>query len=65
MAGRLLASVLKDFPEVGIEKIEFLKNRDAAKAAGVRSIPALVYGEHKLTGFLLTRKNIREFLESI
>jgi len=57
--------VLKDYPEIAVEKLEFFTHMAAAKAAGVRSFPTLVSGGQKLSGILLTEKNIRKFLEGI
>ncbi len=54
-----------DSPEYEIDRVEFLSNRASARAAGVKRIPALVYGEKKLTGVLLTKGRIREFLNSL
>ena len=48
-----------------IEKVEMLTNRARARKARVRLIPALVYEDKKLSGVLLTKGKIREFLESI
>ena len=55
--------MLKDFPEIEVEKVEFLTNRAAARDAGVSTIPSLVYGDRKLRGVVLTKGMIRRFLE--
>ena len=65
MAGRALARILDDFPDIKIDKVEFLSNRALAREAGVKTIPSLVYGENKLSGFVLTKGKIRSFLESL
>ena len=57
--------MMGDSPEYEIDRVEFLSNRASARAAGVKRIPALVYGEKKLTGVLLTKGRIREFLNSL
>ncbi len=36
-----------------------------ARKAGVKRIPALVYGEKKVSGMILTKGKIRSFLESL
>ena len=56
---------MEDFPGFRIEKIGFLSNRALARQAGVKSIPTLVCGEKRLSGMLLTKKGIRNYLESL
>ena len=65
MAGRSLAKLLAEFPDVTLDEVEFLTNRERAKADGVRQIPTLVSGDRKLSGFYLTQNRIRRFLESL
>ena len=61
----MLASVLKDFPDIEVTKVGFIANRSLAREAGVSSIPTLVHGDEKLSGFLLTKGRIRRFLEQL
>jgi hypothetical protein len=56
---------VKEFPDIEVNKVSYVGNRSLAKEAGVDSIPALVYGDKKLTGVLLGKGKIRKFLESI
>ncbi len=65
MAGLFLSSLLRDFPDIKLEKIEYLTNLGSAHKVGVRQIPTLVSGDEKLGGFPLTRGSIRRFLESV
>ena len=65
MAGLFLRQLLPEFPGIEITKIEFLTNAARAREEGVRSIPSLVSGERRLSGFLLTKGRIRKFLESL
>ena len=65
MASRALARILDDFPDVAIDKVEYLSNRSVARAAGVNTIPSLVYGETMLSGVILTKSKIRNFLEAL
>jgi len=65
MASRALARILDDFPDIKIDKVEYLSNRALAREAGVKTIPSLVYGEKKLSGLVLTKGKIRSFLESL
>lgn len=65
LAGRALASLLTEFPDVTVEKVEFLTNMGRAREAGVGFFPTLVSGDKKLGGIMLTKQNIRGFLESL
>tara|TARA_R110002050_G_scaffold188601_2_gene323237 strand:+ start:950 stop:1195 length:246 start_codon:yes stop_codon:yes gene_type:complete len=65
LSSHWLKGVLAEFPEVEIERIEFLRHRARARADGVRGIPALVAGERRLSGFLLTKSRLQRFLASI
>ena len=65
MANRSLSKLLPDFPEISLEKIEFLTNRGSARDAGVRSIPTMVSGDQQIGGVYLTQRRIRQFLESL
>jgi glutaredoxin len=65
MAGRSLQQLLPKFPGIKIEKVEFLKNSKRLRRDGVTTIPTLSTGESRLAGFYLTKKRIREFLESV
>jgi predicted DsbA family dithiol-disulfide isomerase len=60
-----LASVLKEFPEITLRKVEYFGNLRSAKAAGVRSIPTLVSGDKILQGVVFTRKQLRGFFASL
>lgn len=65
LAGLFLSRLLPEFPDVIVEKVEYLKNMGAARRAGVQAIPTLVSGDKKLSGALLGKRRIRQFLESI
>lgn len=62
---RSLKQLLPEFPGISLEKVELLTNRSSSRKEGVAMIPTLVAGEHRLTGFYLTKKRIRQFLESL
>lgn len=64
LAGRFLARVLQDFPDVEVERVEVLTNRIRSREAGVSTIPAMTFGDTKLSGFLLGPGRIRKFIES-
>ena len=65
MAGRSLAGLLHEFPHVSVEKIEYLTHLGRSRRDGVRTIPTLISGERRLSGFYLTKQRIRQFLESL
>jgi len=65
MAGMSLTQLRDDFPDVVVEKVEYLGNIGRARSEGVWTIPSLVSGERKLSGFYLTKKSIRRFLETV
>ena len=65
MAGLSLSQLLPEFPDVVLEKVEYLANFRSSRAAGVKAIPTLVSDDRKLTGFYLTKEKIREFLASL
>jgi predicted DsbA family dithiol-disulfide isomerase len=65
MVGRSLAALRGDFPDVEIEEVEYLTNLGRARKDGVRTIPALVAEDRKLSGFYLTKRSLRTFLESV
>ena len=56
---------MDEFPDLELEKIEVLTNLAIARRVGVKRIPALVCGEKRLSGFLLSKGKIRAFLESL
>ena len=65
LAGVWLRMLLPEFPDVEVEKVEYLANMGRSRELGVSFIPTLVSGERKLSGFLLTRNSVRQFLESL
>jgi glutaredoxin len=65
MAGRSLDALLPQFPEVVVERVEYLTNLGQARRAGIRTIPALTAGQQRLSGFYLTKAGIRRFLEAL
>ena len=65
MTGLSLSRVLRDFPDIEVNKIEVLTNIGRSHKDGVRIIPALVAGDKKLSGVVLGKKKIRNFLESL
>ena len=64
-AGLVLKSALLRHPGIALEKIEVLANRERARSDGVTIVPALVADGGKLSGFILTRRRIERFLETL
>ena len=65
MAGLSLSKLLRDFPGIDLKKVEYLTNLRTARREGVKLIPTLKSGDKKLSGFLLSKNAMREFLESL
>jgi len=65
VAGLSLSRLLRDFPDVRVEKVEYLANLGRSRKAGVYQIPTLVAGEKRLSGIYLSKKKIRQFLEAV
>jgi hypothetical protein len=65
LAGLALSQLRADFPDVVVEKVEYLANIGRASREGVWLIPSLVAGDKKLSGVLLTKKSMRDFLEKV
>ncbi len=65
MAGLSLSRLLRDFPDITVKKVEYLANLGRSRKEGVHLIPALVSGDKKLSGIYLSKKRIRQFLESL
>ncbi len=65
MAGLSLKQLLPDFPEVEINKVEYLANLGHSHKEGIHQIPTLAFEDKKLSGMFLTKKKIRRFLEAL
>lgn len=65
LASLALNSLLRDYPHVTLERVEYLTNLSSARDAGVRTIPTLMSEGRTLSGFLLTKSSIRRFLDSL
>ncbi len=62
MAGKYLTEELQDFPGVRLEKVDIFIAPLTVAQKGVRMIPAIMIGEHKLSSIYLGKKEIRSFL---
>lgn len=65
ISGLALRRVLRSRPDLEVTKVEFLTHREAAREAGVRSIPTLVANGRILSGIVLTPAMIERFLGSL
>ena len=63
MADRALTIILKDYPDINIEKVDIVTNPARAWKDGIRMIPALKSGKEILSGILLNEEEIRAFIE--
>ncbi len=46
---RMLKAFRQRYPEVAIEEIEIIAHPKEARAAGIRQVPTIVIGSHRLT----------------
>jgi len=65
LSGHMLRRVLRAHPDVEVTKVELLTHMAQARAAGVKTIPALVAHGRSLTGIILTPGSIERFLASL
>lgn len=65
LAERVLDEMVKENPGIQVLKIDVLTDRKRAKAAGVKMVPTLKFGEEQMAGFLLSRSRIGKFLASL
>ena len=65
MAGLSLSRLLSDFPDITVEKVEYLTNLGRSRKEGISLIPALVSGDKKLSGIFLSKNKIHQFLQSL
>lgn len=63
MADRALTKILKDYPDIKVEKIDIVTNPARAWNDGIRMIPALKSGNEILSGVLLNEDEIRTFVQ--
>lgn len=62
MAGRALASLKEEFPDLQITKVDVTIHPGKALQAGVWMIPCLIIDDKKLSGIMLRKEKIRSFL---
>ena len=65
MAGLSLSRLLRNYPDIKLEKVEYLTNLRAARSEGVTTVPTLKYGDEKLSGFMLSKSRMRKFLDTL
>ncbi len=64
-AKQKLRTILKEFDDFEVEEIDAVLSFNTMREDDLLLFPALVCGEHKVNGVLLTEKKIRSFLKSI
>ena len=65
LVDRALTELAEDFPDIEVERIDVLAHPRKALGDGIMMIPALKHNDQKLSGILLSKKEIRQFLEGI
>jgi hypothetical protein len=64
MARKTLYELTRDKPEIEIEEVDIVTNPLRAWKDGVRFIPTLKCGDKSLSGFILSREEIQDFLNA-
>ncbi|MEN8199186.1 MAG: hypothetical protein ABFR63_03830 [Thermodesulfobacteriota bacterium] len=65
MAKKVLDELLTDRKDIRLEEVEIVTNPLRTLKDGVKFIPTLKYGDEQLSGILLSREAIAEFLKKI
>ncbi len=65
MAGRALAELQDEFADLHITKIDVTRHPRRAWQEGVRMIPCLIADGKKLSGIMLSKEQIRSFLQHL
>jgi|GEM_PF-1162167 len=65
MAKKVLDELLANMNDIQLEEIEILTSPLRALKDGVMFIPTLKYGEEQISGILLKRDKIEEFLTKV
>jgi len=65
MARKALDELLIDRKDIEIEEVEIITSPLRALQDGIKIIPSLKYGDEKLSGILLSRSKIEQFLDRI
>lgn len=60
-----LSSLMTDYPDIDIQKVDVLANRQKFNEEGLKIFPALVSGNKKISGFYLSKGKIAAFLDCI
>lgn len=63
LVDRELTRLLKDHPDIEIEKVDILTHPLQVWNDGIRMIPALKNGDTILSGIMLAKKDIHNFIE--
>lgn len=65
MAKKALDELLADMNDIHLEEIEVTTSPLRAWREGVRLVPTLKYGDEQLSGILLNRGKLQEFLQRV
>ena len=61
----ILERVLKEFPDIRVERKELFSHMREASDAGAKSIPALMAGDRVLRGIVFTPGKLRQFFRAL
>lgn len=65
MAGRALAELKDEFPDLKIAKVDVTLHPKKALQAKVRMIPCLISDDKRLSGILLSKAKMRSFIKHL
>ncbi len=63
MVSRVLNKIQQERDDLEIKKIDIMRHPRTTLKDGIKMIPTLQIGEERLSGFLLSEKYIREFID--
>ncbi len=64
MVSRVLNKIQQERDDLEIKKIDIIRHPRTTLKDGITMIPTLQIGKRKLSGFLLSEKEIREFIDT-
>ncbi len=62
MALKVLREIIAEKDQLELETVDVLRHPLLARKKGIRMIPAIIVGDQKLSGFLLKKDKIEDFL---
>ena len=65
MVGRVLKKMQDADPDLVVEEVEVTTNPLVTLRQGVKMIPAILAGDKKLSGIILTEEKVKKFIGSL